>query len=101
MTMQKATVSVEVDAAVKEQAVKFLDQMGVDLASAIDMFFRQVIEERRLPFEPKVPQTHAEQILYHIERLGIPTITVDVNDEGHILVDKDKDPELYDWAVNG
>ena len=47
------------------------------------------------------PQSPAEQILYHIERLGIPTITVDVNDEGHILADKDKDPALYDWAVTG
>ena len=59
------------------------------------------IKERRLPFEPKDPQTPADQILYHIERLGIPNITVEVNDEGHILVDKDKDSDLYEWAVNG
>ena len=101
MTMLKATVSVEIDAAVKDQAVKFLDQMGVDLASAIDMFFRQIIEELRLPFEPKVPQTHAEQILYHIERLGIPTIELPADENGHAFIDKEKHPDLYDWAVNG
>ena len=30
-----------------------------------------------------------------------PSIKVDVDENGHILVDKDKDPALYDLAVNG
>jgi len=28
-------------------------------------------------------------------------VELDFDDEGNILVDKDKHPELYDWAVNG
>ena len=36
-----------------------------------------------------------------IKRKNIPRKPVEVNAEGHIVVDKDKDPELYDWAVNG
>ena len=101
MTMQKTTVNVEIDADVKDQAMKFLDQNGVDLASAIDLFLRQVIKERRLPFEPKAPQTPAEQILYHIERLGIPKIELPADENGHAYIDKEKHPDLYDWAVNG
>ena len=27
--------------------------------------------------------------------------TLEVTEEGHVLIDKNKDPELYDWAVNG
>ena len=46
-------------------------------------------------------QTYGEQILDIIKQKNIPHKTFDVNAEGHIIVDKDKDPELYDWAVNG
>ena len=101
MTMQKVSVNVEIDANVKDQAVKLLDQAGIDMSTAFDLFLRQIIEKQCLPLEPEIPRTYSERILYHIERLGIPTITLEVNDEGQILVDKDKDPDLYDWAVNG
>ena len=42
-----------------------------------------------------------EQLLAAIKRKNIPNKILEVNAEGHIIVDKDKDPELYDWAVNG
>ena len=48
-----------------------------------------------------VAQTHKEQLLDIIKRKKIPRRTVDINSEGHIIADKAKDPELYDWAVNG
>ena len=38
MTMQKTTVNIEIDADVKDQATEFLDQIGVDLTSASDLF---------------------------------------------------------------
>jgi len=40
-----------------------------------------------------------EQLLELIKH--IPREAMEVNEKGHIIVDKDKDPELYDWAVNG
>ena len=45
----------------------------------------------------------ATQILEQmgVKRKNIPHKTIDVDSNGHIIVDKDKDPELYDWAVNG
>jgi hypothetical protein len=42
-----------------------------------------------------------ELVLEAIKRQNIPHKSVEVNAEGHIIADKDKDPELYDWAVNG
>ena len=42
-----------------------------------------------------------EQILEIIKRKNIPHKTVDIDENGNIIVDKNKDPELYDWAVNG
>lgn len=26
---------------------------------------------------------------------------IEVNEKGHLAIDKEKNPELYDWAVNG
>ena len=43
----------------------------------------------------------ASQIQGLVRKKGIPVKDVDVNEKGHIIIDKDKDPELYDWAVNG
>jgi antitoxin component of RelBE/YafQ-DinJ toxin-antitoxin module len=74
---------------------------GLDHTTAIEMFYRQIIAEHRLPFQPTVAPTYGEQMLDIIKRKNIPHKAVDVNAEGHIIVDKDKDPELYDWAVRG
>ena len=101
MRTAKSNVNVKIDAAVKEQASKLLERMGIDQTTAIDMFFRQIITERRLPFQPTIAQTHKEQLLDVINRKNIPRRTVDVNSNGNIIADKAKDPELYDWAVNG
>ena len=50
---------------------------------------------------PLSAKTDGEQILDIIKRKNIPNKKLEVNAEGHIIVDKDKDPDLYDWAVNG
>lgn len=101
MANTKSNVNVKIDTDVKEMAASLLERMGLDQTTAIDMFYRQIIAERRLPFQPTVRETYGEQLLEAIKRKNIPHKTVEVNAEGHIIVDKDKDPELYDWAVNG
>ena len=101
MATTKANVNVKIDANVKKQATQLLESMGIDQTTAIDMFYRQIITERRLPFQPTVAQTYEEQLQNIIKRKNIPRKTLEVNAEGHIIVDKDKDPALYDWAVHG
>jgi len=101
MAATKSNITINVDTDVAVLAIQILERMGIDKTTAIDMFFRQVIAERRLPFQPVLAQTYGDQVLDIIKRKNIPHKTVEVNDEGHIIVDKDKDPELYDWAVNG
>ena len=101
MNIAKSNVNVKIDTAVKEQATQLLKRMGIDQTTAIDMFYRQIVAERRLPFQPKVAQTYGEQVLNLIQLKNIPRKAVEVNSEGHIIADKEKDPELYDWAVNG
>jgi len=44
--MTKANVNVRIDSNIKELASKLLDRMGLDQATAIEMFYRQIIAER-------------------------------------------------------
>ena len=63
MAAIKSNVNVKIDADVKEQATQLLARMGLDQTTAIDMFYRQIIIERRLPFQPTVAQTYGERAL--------------------------------------
>ena len=101
MTTAKVNLNVRIDKTVKDNAAKLLADMGLDHTTAIEMYYRQIINERCLPFQPKLAKTYGEQIMDIVKQKNIPIVTVDVNEKGHIIVDKDKDPELYDWAVNG
>ena len=51
------------------------------------------------PTEEQEFNANEKQMLELIK--NIPTRTLEVNEQGHIIVDKEKDPDLYDWAVNG
>ena len=101
MANGKSNVNVKIDTAVKELATQLLERMGLDQTTAIDMFFRQIIAERRLPFQPAVAQTYGEQVLDIIRRKNIPNITLSADENGNAYIDKEQHPELYDWAVNG
>ena len=97
----KSNVNVRIDTDVKDMASQLLDRMGLDQTTAIDMFYRQIIAERSLPFKPVVAQTRGEQLLDLVKRKGIPNVTLPADENGHAFIDKEKHPDLYDWAVNG
>lgn len=40
---------------VKEQAEAILDTLGISVSSAINMFYRQIILQRGIPFSMKLP----------------------------------------------
>ena len=99
--MPKANVNVKIDADVKELATQFLERMGLDQTTAIDIFFRQIISERRLPFQPVVNLTLDEQIAIAALRRNPKKIKLEADTDGNILLDKELHPEMYDWAING
>lgn len=41
---------------VKEQAETILSALGIPVSSAINMFYKQIILQRGIPFEMKLPQ---------------------------------------------
>ncbi|MCL2763313.1 MAG: type II toxin-antitoxin system RelB/DinJ family antitoxin [Treponema sp.] len=101
MTNTKANVNIKIDSDVKEQATMLLRRMGLDQTTAIDMFFRQIIAEHRLPFQPVVTPTIDEQIIAAVKRNTPKKIELSADEDGNIFVDKELHPEIYNWAVNG
>lgn len=44
-------IQIRIDAKTKKETKKILDSLGIDMSSAIKLFFRQIINARNLPFE--------------------------------------------------
>ena len=101
MANTKSNVNVKIDSEVKELATQLLDRMGIDQTTAIDMFYRQVIAERRLPFQPVVAPSLDEQLISAIATKNIPRVKLEADENGNVIIDKEKHPDIYDWAMNG
>jgi addiction module RelB/DinJ family antitoxin len=101
MPNNNSTINVKIDANVKETAAALLARMGIDQTTAIDMFYRKIIAVKTIPFQPEPLPTTGEQLLTAIKRNKIPNITLPADKNGHAYIDKDKHPDLYDWAVDG
>ncbi len=50
-----ATVFARVEPEVKKQAEIVLERLGIPMSNAVDMFLRQVVIQRGIPFEMKLP----------------------------------------------
>ncbi|MCL2878730.1 MAG: type II toxin-antitoxin system RelB/DinJ family antitoxin [Treponema sp.] len=101
MVNTKSNVNVRIDTDIKELATMLLGRMGLDQTTAIDMFFRQIIAERRLPFQPVITPPLDEQIITAAIKRNPDTIELGADKDGSILIDKKLHPEIYDWVVNG
>ncbi|NCB20889.1 MAG: type II toxin-antitoxin system RelB/DinJ family antitoxin [Clostridia bacterium] len=51
ITKNNEQIQIRIDAETKKEAKKILDSLGIDMSSAIKLFFRQIINARNLPFE--------------------------------------------------
>ncbi len=49
--MAKISTSISLDSEVKERAVSMLNDFGLDLSTAVGIFLRQMLRERRFPLE--------------------------------------------------
>lgn len=44
-------IQIRIDSKTKKEAKKILDSLGLDMSSAVKLFFRQIINAKNLPFE--------------------------------------------------
>jgi len=52
---KSANLYARIEPDVKEQAESILNMLGIPASSAINMFYKQIILQRGLPFEVKLP----------------------------------------------
>jgi addiction module RelB/DinJ family antitoxin len=55
MATKSANLYVRIEPDVKEQAESILSALGIPASNAINMFYKQIILNRGLPFEVKIP----------------------------------------------
>lgn len=53
---KSANLYARIEPEVKEQAEKILSTLGIPASNAINMFYKQIILQRGLPFEVKIPE---------------------------------------------
>lgn len=55
MAVKSANLYARIEPEVKEQAEKILSALGIPASNAINMFYKQIILQKGLPFEVKLP----------------------------------------------
>ena len=55
MATKTANLYARIEPDVKEQAESILNSLGIPVSNAINMFYKQIILNRGLPFEVKIP----------------------------------------------
>lgn len=58
--MKNVTTSIRIDSNTKQAATELLNELGLDLSSAVNIFLKQVVLQGGLPFQVKYPQYKPE-----------------------------------------
>lgn len=67
MTTTDTYVRARIDSATKKRAAEALDAMGLSISDAIRLMLPRVADERRLPFEVKVPTGPTRRAMAELE----------------------------------
>ncbi len=62
MAAKSANLYARIEPDVKEQAESILSTLGIPASNAINMFYKQIILQRGLPFEVKIPSARPVDI---------------------------------------
>lgn len=63
-----AQISLRVDDDVKRQAEQTLDDIGLSMSTAINIFLKKVARERRIPFELSADPFYSESNMRYLEK---------------------------------
>lgn len=68
MSANYETITVEVDAKLKDEVLKICSEMGMDLDTLINLFLREVVRTKTLPFIPTAmpPEPRSAQASYDV-----------------------------------
>ena len=67
MSTADTYVRARIDTATKERATEALEAMGLSVSDAIRLLMRRIADERRLPFEVRVPNASTRKAIAELE----------------------------------
>lgn len=66
MTQVRETTSIKLDKTTKEKAKVIFEQLGVNMGEAINMFLTQVVLNKGIPFNIKLPNEETQKAMKDI-----------------------------------
>ena len=66
--MSLATMSIRVDAALKRQVEEFCADVGMNPTTAVNLFFKAMIRENRIPFQIERDPFYSRANVEHLRR---------------------------------
>ena len=101
--MSMSSITVRVDDNTKRRFDHICEEIGLTPTAAINTFIRAVLRESGIPFPLKADDSISQQewLKSALHRKGIPLETLEADEHGNLIIDKEKHPDLHDWAVNG
>ena len=78
---QTTTINVRVDESVKRNVERLFESMGMNISTAVNIFFRQCLMEEALPFQPRGNRATLSEALKEAQEqakaTGISDMTLD------------------------
>ena len=65
-----ATINARVDGRLKAKAEKVLAKLGISTSDAITMLLHQIVLQKGLPFEPRIPNKATREAIAELEAGG-------------------------------
>lgn len=97
-----ANIFARVEPKVKEQAEKVLEQLGIPMSNAIGIFLRQVVLQRGIPFDMKLPNKKPlsiEELSVEEFNAEIEKGMADLNSGNTVSADKVIDKMSKDYGI--
>lgn len=91
--MHMTTIQVRMDEKIKKQGMKILNELGLDMSTAINAYFRQIISVKGIPFplltENGMTLAEEREILKASEeaKRGMNVVTANTKEELRTLLD--------------
>ncbi len=85
-----AQISLCVDDDVKREAEKVLDDIGLSMSAAINVFLKKVAREKRIPFELSADPFYSESNIHYLEKKRANYKAGQLNFAEHELIEVDE-----------
>jgi len=63
MLVARETTSIKLDREIKERAKEIFKELGMTMGDAVNIFLKQVLLHRGLPFEVKIPNEQTRKVI--------------------------------------